>query len=254
MRHKIASISQRLRLPAICSLCNQYHPGHHAICTACQDHFRLIGPACYHCALPLPASDFLVCGHCCKEKPAVDQVIAPYAFEEPLRTLLHEFKYQEGLYLGSFLTSLISQALPMTATETECLIPVPMHPKRLRQRGFNQAAELTKKLSRSLTIPYELNHCKKQINTTPQARLNKKERQKNLNQAFHAEPLPYQHITLIDDLLTTGSTVNELARVLKNQGVKRVDVWCCARVVLEKPLLRCAASRLRSCHGVVGPL
>ena len=230
MRHKMSSISQRLRLPAICVLCNQYHRGRLAICDKCHHHIMPVGPACYHCALPLPEGDFLVCGHCCKQKPYVDQAIAAYRFEEPLRTLLHEFKYHEGLYLCSFLATLIENALPQAAKETQCLIPVPMHPERLRQRGFNQAAELTKKLGYTLKLPYDLSHCKKIINTAPQASLNAKQRRKNLRNAFRAEPLPYQHITLIDDLLTTGSTVNELAKILKTQGVRRVDVWCCARV------------------------
>ncbi len=231
MRYKIASISQRLRLPSICVLCNQYHRERIAICSPCLQLLSPIGPACYHCALPLPESDFSICGHCCKKKPSIDNAIAAYHFEEPLRTLLHEFKYHEGLYLCSFFATLIMKALPPEALQTQCLLPVPMHPKRLQQRGFNQAAELVKQLGRRLKIPYHLSHCKKIIHTAPQADLNAKQRQRNLHNAFHAEPLPYQHVTLIDDLLTTGSTANELARVLKKQGVRRVDVWCCARTI-----------------------
>ena len=230
MRHKMASISQRLRLPAICSLCNQYHRGRLAICVECLQHIKPIGPACYHCASPLPEGDFLICGHCCKNKPYVDQVIAAYHFEEPLRTLLHEFKYHEGLYLCSFLATLIANAIPPAAKNTQCLIPVPMHPKRLCQRGFNQAAELTKQLGHSLKLPYDLSLCKKITNTAPQASLNADQRRKNLQNAFSAGLLPYQHVTIVDDLLTTGSTVNELAKILKKQGVVQVDVWCCARV------------------------
>lgn len=231
MRHKIASITQRLRLPSICTLCNQYHHEHLAVCAKCYHHIPLVGPACYHCALPLPDGDFLICGHCCKKKPFVDQAIAAYRFEEPLRTLLHEFKYHEGLYLCSFLATLILNAIPPAAHNTQCLIPVPMHPKRLRQRGFNQAAEITKQLAQRLKLPYDLSNCKKIINTVPQASLNAEQRRKNLQQAFHTPALPYQHVTLVDDLLTTGSTVNELANMLKKQGVTRVDVWCCARVI-----------------------
>jgi ComF family protein len=152
-------------------------------------------------------------------------------FEEPLRTLLHEFKYHEGLYLCSFLATLIRDALPRGAETTQCLIPVPMHRKRLQQRGFNQAAELAKHLGKILQLPYDLHHCTKIINTPPQAQLNAEERKKNLLNAFHVSPLPYEHITLIDDLITTGNTVNELAKTFKQQGVARVDVWCCAKAV-----------------------
>ena len=230
MRHRMVSISQWFQLPSICALCNQYHRGRLAVCAECLELLTPIGPACYHCALPLPDDDFLVCGHCCKKKPYFHHVIAAYRFEEPLRTLLHEFKYHDGLYLSSFLATLILNAIPTDAAKTQCLIPVPMHPKRLRQRGFNHAAELAKQLGRALKLPYKLSQCKKIINTVPQVSLNERQRQQNLRNAFLAEPLPYQHVTLIDDLLTTGSTANELAKILKKQGVARVDVWCCARV------------------------
>jgi ComF family protein len=223
------SISQRLRLSAICALCNQYHSGSLAVCEPCHSYLAPNGPACCHCALELPDDAFLICGHCCKKKPAIDQAIAACRFEEPLRSLLHDFKYHEGLYLSSFLANLIVNALPPSLDKTQCLIPVPMHPKRLRQRGFNQAAELAKQLSRMLSIPYSLYDCIKTLNTLPQASLNAEQRRKNLTHAFDSAPIPYEHVTLIDDLVTTGSTVNEIARVLKKNGVTRVDVWCCAR-------------------------
>lgn len=230
MRHKITSIAQLFRLPAICELCNHYHFGHLAICAECTTLLTPLGPACGYCALPLPDAAFLVCGVCCRKKPYVDTVMTAYCFEEPLRTLLHEFKYREGLHLLTFLTTLMLHALPADVYKTECLIPIPMHPKRLRQRGFNQAAELTKQLSRRLNIPCDLTHCQKRVNTMPQAGLSAKARRKNLRHVFQVNPKPYQHITLIDDLMTTGSTANELARMLKSQGVERVDLWCCARV------------------------
>ncbi len=230
MRHKIASITQMLRLPVICGLCNQYHTGKLAICKECTALLTPLGPACCYCALPLPDASFLVCGQCCRKKPYVDTVITAYRFEEPLRTLLHEFKYREGLYLSTFLTELMLHALPTDDYKTECLMPVPMHSTRLRKRGFNQAAELAKQLSRKLKLPCDLTHCRKSVNTAPQAGLNAKERKSNLRHAFQAKPKHYDHITLIDDLLTTGSTANELARLLKSQGVSRVDLWCCARV------------------------
>lgn len=233
MRHKVTSISQRIRLPAICILCNQYHQGLVAVCHACIELLSPIGTSCLHCALPLPETSFLVCGQCCKKKPTFDNTFSAYHFEEPLRSLLHEFKYHEGLYLSSFLATLILKALTPKALITECLIPVPLHPARLKQRGFNHAAELVKYLSRVLKIPCALSHCRKIINTAPQAELSAPDRRNNLCGAFYAKPLPYQHVTLVDDLLTTGSTVNELAKTLKEQGVHQVDVWTCARAAIK---------------------
>lgn len=181
--------------------------------------------------MPLPDEHFPVCGICIKKKPTLDRVFSAYSFEEPLRSLIHDFKYKDAFYLRSLLVKLILDGLSPDALKTECLIPVPLHKNRLQERGFNQAAELARLLSKKTNRPYQLNLCKKTIHTKPQAGLNAKERQKNLNNAFEVKPMPYKHVTLIDDLLTTGSTANELAQLLKAQGLVQVDLWCCARVV-----------------------
>jgi len=233
MRQKIASIAQMLRLPAICVLCNQYHQSRLAVCADCNQFFKPLGPCCRFCALPLPDGNFMVCGQCCKKKPFFDQAIAAWRFEEPFRSLVHQFKYHDGLYLRNFLATSMLQNMPADIHKTQCLMPVPMHPKRLRHRGFNQAAELAKYLAQILKLPCDLSSCQKILNTAPQAELNGKQRQQNLRGAFVVQPHQYQHITLVDDLLTTGSTANELARALKKQGAVQVDVWCCARVVKQ---------------------
>ncbi len=232
---KLSIITQWLksRLSRCCVLCTQYHQRSDALCSACHEWLQPTAFSCDICATPLPPSQFLTCGSCIRKKPNFDYVIAPYPFEEPLRTLLHEFKYRQGLYLNSYLAKLIMQHLPPAALQTQCLIPVPIHRKKLIERGFNQAAELTKYLGKTLGIPYQLDACQKIIHTLPQAGLNATQRKRNLTQAFAAEALPFQHITLIDDLLTTGSTVNELAKIFKRQGVARVDVWCCARASIK---------------------
>ncbi|MGL5742893.1 MAG: ComF family protein [Legionella sp.] len=113
----------------------------------------------------------------------------------------------------------------------QCLIPVPMHPQRIRHRGFNQAAILAKLLAKKLKCAYDLTCCHKIHNTEPQANLDGEQRQKNLRRAFQSKPIPYDHVAIIDALLTTGSTANELAFSFKETGIKQVDVWCCARTV-----------------------
>lgn len=231
MRQKIASITQLLRLPAVCVLCKQYHRESHAVCAFCTTLLKPIGPACQCCAHPLTDDNFLFCGACIKKRPYFDKTITTYRFEDPLRSLLHQFKYEEALYLRSFLVKLMLDGQNLVDPATECLIPVPLHPLRIRQRGFNQAAELAKCLAKRLKIPCELQLCQKIIHTQAQASLNSQERRSNLQQAFRARSSHYKHITLVDDLLTTGSTANELAKTLKNQGIKQVDLWCCARVI-----------------------
>ncbi len=200
----------------------------------------MLGPACPTCANPCAdqmdlnqdsTRTRLPCGKCLKDKPYLDQVIAPYRFEEPLRTLLHTFKYREGLYLADLIAHLMLNTEKSWLNTTECLIPIPMHSKRLKQRGFNQAAILAHTIGRSLDIPYKLNTCKKTRNTQPQAELTAKERAHNLKDTFKSNHIPCKNVTLIDDLVTTGHTANEVAKTLKEQGVSTVSLWCCARTV-----------------------
>lgn len=191
-----------------------------------------LGLTCQHCATPLADSGSLICGGCIKKPPQFTQAYVAYKFEEPLRGLLHQFKYHNGLYLHSFLSHLMLSGLP-SSNLPQCLIPVPMHAQKIKQRGFNHAAVLTRDLAKKLNLPYDLTSCQKTLNTAPQASLDKEQRQKNLRNAFNSKKLPFQHIALIDDLLTTGSTANELALTLKKAGVEQVDLWCCARAVVN---------------------
>lgn len=191
-----------------------------------------LGPACERCAEPLADAAFPLCGRCIHQPPDFDRAFMPFIFEEPLRSLIHRFKYEQGLFLGALLAHLMQQSWAEMQTKPQCLIPVPMHKKKLQNRGFNQAALLASLLSKKTGIPCALTACKKVLNTLPQATMNREERQANLRKAFVSQPLAYDHVAIVDDLLTTGSTANELARVLKKAGVGQVDVWCCARALL----------------------
>lgn len=235
MRQQLLSIAQTIRLPSICVLCKQFHCNRRSVCSECMALLPAIGASCTYCAYPLPDDHYLVCGYCIKNPPYFDSATIAYRFEEPLRSLIHQFKYQEGLYLASFLGQLILNAKEKNASpDPECLIPVPMHPKKIKQRGFNQTLLLTRFLAKKLQINYDVAHCHKRVNTPPQAQMDRKKRAKNLREAFSVSKIPYQHVALIDDLLTTGSTLNELAKQLKGAGVTRVDIWCCARTVTHE--------------------
>lgn len=228
MRRMLRSITQRLSPPTLCTLCNQFHKNTLAVCTECYSKILRAGPACPSCANPLALKENTLCGACLQQKPWFDATYVPCPFEEPLRTLLHQYKYQEHLYLLNIFADLMMDALP-TKLEADYLIPVPLHNKRLAARGFNQAALLAKKLAKRCRIPLKVDVCQKRISTVPQTTLTFRERQTNLHNAFHLKPFKADYVVIVDDLMTTGSTVNELARVLKLGGVKKVDVWCCAR-------------------------
>lgn len=229
MYEKLASIARRFTIPTVCVLCHHHHFKPMSICDTCAPLFPRLENPCQYCSRPLPNNDFLVCGECLRKKPAFDRVITGYRFEEPLRTLLHEFKYMNALHLRPFLVQLMLRAFDAQAGLADCIMPIPLHTQRIQQRGFNQAAELAKLLAKKLTIPYDATICKKITNTSPQVGLNAEERRKNLRHSFTANASSYNYVLLVDDLITTGSTANEMAKVLKKQGVKRVDVWCCAR-------------------------
>ncbi|MDF1757300.1 MAG: ComF family protein [Legionellaceae bacterium] len=219
---------KNIRLPAICILCNQYHYEKHAICANCNDFLIPIGHSCRICSIPLANIEISICNSCSLCKPYVDKVFTGFLYEEPLRSLLHKFKYQHSLYLTSLLTEIMLQA-KINERMFQCLIPVPIHKKRLQERGFNQAAVLAMHLSKIIKVPYDIKSCRKIINTPSQASLKSKERKINLINAFSVRDLKYKEVTLIDDLMTTGSTANEIAKTLKENGVHKVYLWCCAR-------------------------
>ena len=115
----------------------------------------------------------------------------------------------------------------------ELIVPVPLHEKRLIQRGYNQSLLLAKILSHHLKVPLSHQDCQRIKNTTAQSSLKEKARKKNLKQAFTLKAQPaIEHIALVDDVITTGATLNELSKVYKNAGVKRIDIWICARALL----------------------
>jgi ComF family protein len=219
------------KLPSICFLCNQYHRENDAICAECSNFFQTLGHACDYCAKPLPNIENTICNACSLNKPFVDKVFTAYLFEEPLRTLLHEFKYHNGLFLASLLTKLMLKA-PIDKDKIGCLMPIPLHHKKLKERGFNQAAILAVNLSKIINVPYDINSTQKTRGTRAQAGLKAEERGINLQNAFVSEKQSYKQITLVDDLLTTGSTANELAKTLKEQGAEKVYLWCCARAAM----------------------
>jgi ComF family protein len=114
----------------------------------------------------------------------------------------------------------------------ELIIPVPLHEKRLKERGYNQSLEIARPIARQLKIPLAISVCDRIKHTPPQSSLSKYERQQNLHGAFSIHrTIPVKHVVIFDDVVTTGSTVVELGKILHQAGIERVDVWCVARTV-----------------------
>jgi ComF family protein len=144
--------------------------------------------------------------------------------------LIPPAKFSQNLVILNLLGKLMAEHLTIEP-RPDVLIPVPLHSKRLRERGYNQSLELAKRITKQTGIPLNNKACKRIKNTLPQTSLSAEQRQSNLVGAFSVIRLKpvWQHIVLIDDVMTTGATVKELASVWLEAGVQRVDVWCCAR-------------------------
>jgi ComF family protein len=205
------------------------------ICMACETELPWLGDHCQTCALPLPGTG-LTCGQCLKQPPAFERVAAPWAYSFPLDTLITRFKHSAKWPFGRLLADLLAQYLQHRFDEDlnrpDALVPVPLAAKRLRQRGFNQAAMLARWLGGHLDIPCDETLLLRTQDTSAQQDLNAEARKKNLRNAFALIPgaqIKGRHLALVDDVLTTGATAQALARLLMDAGAARVDVYCLAR-------------------------
>ena len=219
-------------LPPRCLLCGAEGAEGRDLCAGCRADLPLNRCCCARCALPLEhAADR--CGVCLRHEPPFASAWAPFRYAHPLDLLEARFKFQRNLAAGRLLSGLMIEALAECppATLPERLICVPLHPQRLRERGYNQALELAKPLARALRIPLDAEALIRLRHTSAQTGLDAKARRRNLHAAFAVvapATLP-AHVAIIDDVMTTGTTLRECARVLRRAGVERVDVWALAR-------------------------
>jgi ComF family protein len=202
---------------------------------ACEIELPWLGEHCQTCALPLPAAG-LTCGHCLKQPPAFEQVIVPWTYSFPIDSLITRFKHNAKWPFGRLLAELLAQYLQHRfeddLQQPDALIPVPLASRRLRKRGFNQAAMLAHWLGASLDIPCAEHLLLRTHDTDAQQALNAEARRNNLRNAFALTPgavVKGRHLALVDDVLTTGATAQALARLLMDAGAARVDVYCLAR-------------------------
>ena len=202
------------------------------LCKACFDDLARNHSCCYRCGehFEMSISAPQLCGRCLKKPPSFDEAHAPFLYDEVMRFLISQLKFHRNYKHARLLGILLANYLAETAEIAECIIPIPLHPKRYRQRGFNQSIEIARHLSKRLNIPLDLNSCVRQKDTTHQTELPAKKRKTNIKNAFSViKPINYQHIAIVDDVMTTGATVEALAQTLKRHGVGRVDIWVCAR-------------------------
>lgn len=228
-----------------CLLCDEPSDTPLPLCSDCEAELPWLGTHCAVCALPLPSpgpsspgpsSPELICGECLQRPPAFAQVQAPWRYAFPLDALITRFKHQAKWPLGRLLAALLArhlqQAFDEGLAQPDCLLPVPLARRRLRQRGFNQAAMLARWLGQGLHLKVDEQLLQRTQDTPAQQQLTAAARRRNLRQAFALLPgaeVENRHLALVDDVLTTGATAQSLARLLINAGAARVDVYCLAR-------------------------
>jgi len=224
--------------PPLCHICRSFIPdaGDLHICTACRDRLPLVkSPFCKLCGIPFAgAGSDHICGACLAHPPHFDSARAHLRYEDSARELIHYFKYNYKTHLRRPLALLALEGLAefMFRQTPDVIIPVPLHRSRLRSRGFNQAILLGDLFSSRLSIPMLVDGLSRTRHTEPQIELSAEDRKNNVRGAFASTrtgKISGKRVLLLDDVMTTGSTVNECAKVLKKAGAASVVVVTIAR-------------------------
>jgi ComF family protein len=214
-------------LPQQCALCAT--PGlAQTLCAECYSYLPWLDTVrCPQCALP--TNEGRLCGACLADRPRYDRVSAAFAYSWPLAPLIHHYKYGGNLALASLFARALTRNL---AGGADLIIPMPLAPARLRGRGFNQALEIARVVSRLTRVPLAADACRRVRDSTPQASLPWNERAKNIRGAFVCDAdLSGLRVAVIDDVMTTGATLNELARNLRQAGAIEIQGWMVARAL-----------------------
>ncbi len=206
-------------------------------CEGCSSSFiQITSPLCPVCGRPFAAgtvSDH-VCENCLRKRPFFEKARAPYLYEGSLLNAIHEFKYAEKTYLAKPLGLLLSSFAKtwLHGHPNLLVMPVPLHPRRLRERGFNQSLLLAETVATTLDARLDFSSLKRIRYTQPQTELGSEERKKNVRKAFgvsNRDAVKGRAVVLVDDVATTGSTLNECARTLRRAGCRRVFCLVLAR-------------------------
>lgn len=225
------TFSMHDRISQHCLLC-EAGSGTRTVCGPCESELpRLVGALCRQCATPIPTPDGTICGACLATPPNFDRLIAPFAYLFPIDALIHALKYGGRLVVARFLASALA---PLIDEAADLIVPMPLSDTRLRERGFNQAHEIARHLGRARRIDIATSLCRRVMDTPPQAMMPWRERARNVRGAFicNAEVRGLR-IAVIDDVATTGATLNEISRVLKRAGASHVSGWSAARTLKQ---------------------
>jgi len=224
-----SNIIQSKLYPSTCFICDQ--PGYNELdlCQQCLQDLNSATRSCIICDIAL-TTESSICGRCLKKPPSFDSITSLYQYEGIAQFLIQSLKFQAKHSCARTMGLLMAQHIKALNKQADALMPVPLHAKRLNERGFNQSELIAQYIQKAIGVPLIQHSLKRVVNTTSQATLKANERRKNLKNAFsYSSTQNIQSVAIIDDVVTTGSTANEIAKTLKKQGVQRVEIWAFAR-------------------------
>ncbi len=226
--------------PGHCVLCRAGAPPGRDLCAGCLADLPAAGPGCPRCGQPVVGAGGEPapwCGRCLRSPPAFDTLSAAFEYADPVAWLVQQLKFRRRLALARLLGELLAEHLAGRASGTggdlpDCLVPVPIHGARLRERGFNQSLELARPVARRLGVPIDRRSCRRVRPTRAQSDLPPAARGRNVRDAFAVDAaFRSRHVAILDDVVTSGHTAHEVARALRRAGAERVQVWTLARAV-----------------------
>lgn len=227
-----AGTAPRWRLPSLCAVCRQW--GAQRVCGECIERFAPHIARCARCAIELPGGAAR-CGACVAAPPPFERTLAAVSYAFPWDGLIARFKFHAALELAdTFAQRIVAAHAADAGAPPDLLLPVPLSAQRQRERGYNQAWELARRIGRRTGIAADAHTLARVFDTAHQLALPPERRAANVRDAFIVEParrtaLPGRTVALVDDVMTTGATAAELARVLLRAGAARVEVWVFAR-------------------------
>lgn len=215
-------------MPAVCVLCRQPSDRQQDLCQACLIELPILTQTCPRCA------NILRCHACLTNPPPFDRTFALWTYEPPIVQFISQLKFNQNLIYARLLGELLAEAVVTRwyngQSLPDALIPMPLHPNRLKERGYNQALELARPLAKLAQIPLDFISCIRIKSTLPQSIIAAEQRKNNVKEAFRVtRPLTGLHLAVIDDVITTGYTMASLCHTLKMAGAAQIDVICCAK-------------------------
>lgn len=223
--------------PTNCILCGGVGSEEMDLCHDCAADLARNEPACSLCAEPLPGAsgEPRTCGTCLRDPPPFVSSFVPFRYAYPLDHVVQGLKFRNELACGRVLGQLFASCLLARGTPLpDAIIPVPLALRRYRQRGYNQASELALSIRRVTGVAVRSDIAIRQRETAEQAGLDRKARLRNVTGAFAViAPLRVRRVAILDDVVTTGSTVRELAHTLQRAGAEQIEVWAIARTAAE---------------------